>query len=72
MFMECVSRFIFCRSVLSIFCPPEDDEQYLPVCLPHLPSSVSPRSEVVQSAIIQLADHLKVADCFQFDDKEAR
>jgi len=58
--------------VLSVFCPPEDDEQYLPVCLPHLPSSVSARSEVVQSAIIQLANHLKVADCFQFDDKEAR
>ncbi|KAG6773509.1 hypothetical protein POTOM_020791 [Populus tomentosa] len=67
-----ILRFIFCRSVLSVFCPPEDDEQYLPVCLPHLPSSVSARSEVVQSAIIQLANHLKVADCFQFDDKEAR
>ncbi|KAJ6775079.1 PROTEIN SCAI [Salix purpurea] len=25
-----ILRFIFCRSVLSIFCPPEDDEQYLP------------------------------------------
>ncbi|KAG6775365.1 hypothetical protein POTOM_018813 [Populus tomentosa] len=67
-----ILRFIFCRSVLSVFCSPEDDEQYLPVCLPHLPSSVSARSEVVRSAIIQLANHLKVADCFQFDDKEAR
>ncbi|KAJ6737238.1 PROTEIN SCAI [Salix viminalis] len=67
-----ILRFIFCRSVLSIFCPPEDDDQYLPICLPHLPSSVSARSEVVQSAIIQLANHLKVADCFQFDGKEAR
>ncbi|KAJ6397896.1 hypothetical protein OIU77_018830 [Salix suchowensis] len=67
-----ILRFIFCRSVLSIFCPPEDDEQYLPICLPHLPSSVSARSEAVQSAIIQLANHLKVADCFQFDGKEAR
>ncbi|KAB5556475.1 hypothetical protein DKX38_007384 [Salix brachista] len=65
-------RRLILRSVLSIFCPPEDDEQYLPICLPHLPSSVSARSEVVQSAIIQLANHLKVADCFQFDGKEAR
>lgn len=62
-----ILRFIFCRSVLSVFCPLEDD-QYLPICLPHLPNSVSARSEVVQSAVIRLANHLKVADCFQFDD----
>ncbi|XP_034907305.1 uncharacterized protein [Populus alba] len=62
-----ILRFIFCRSVLSVFCPRED-EQYLPICLPHLPNSVSARSEVVQSAVIRLANHLKVADCFQFDD----
>ncbi|XP_061950093.1 uncharacterized protein LOC133673362 isoform X2 [Populus nigra] len=63
-----ILRFIFCRSVLSVFCPLED-EQYLPICLPHLPNSVSARSEVVQSAVFQLANHLKVADCFQFDDR---
>ncbi|KAJ6419398.1 hypothetical protein OIU84_029496 [Salix udensis] len=62
-----ILRFIFCRSVLSAFCPLED-EQYLPVCLPHLPNSVSARCEAVQSAVIRLANHLKVADCFQFDD----
>ncbi|XP_011022829.1 PREDICTED: protein SCAI homolog isoform X2 [Populus euphratica] len=62
-----ILRFIFCRSVLSFFCPLED-EQYLPICLPHLPNSVSARSEVVQSAVFRLANHLKVADCFQFDD----
>ncbi|CAK7354598.1 unnamed protein product [Dovyalis caffra] len=59
-------RRLILRSVLSVFCPPEDDEQYLPVCLPSLPSSVSARSEVVQSAVIRLANHLKVTDCFQF------
>ncbi|XP_052310485.1 uncharacterized protein LOC7490196 isoform X2 [Populus trichocarpa] len=63
-----ILRFIFCRSVLSVFCPLED-EQYLPICLPHLPNSVSARSEVVQSAVFRLANHLKVADCFQFDDR---
>ncbi|KAL6222882.1 hypothetical protein ACLB2K_006272 [Fragaria x ananassa] len=63
-----ILRFIFCRAVLSLFCPPEDSEQYLPVCLPFLPSSVSPDSEVVQSCISRLAKHLRVDDCFNFDD----
>ncbi|GLT33717.1 hypothetical protein SLA2020_082810 [Shorea laevis] len=63
-----IIRFIFCRSVLSGFCPPDDYEQCMPVCLPQLPNSVSPRSELVQSAVIQLAKHLGAADCFHFAD----
>ncbi|KAK9285261.1 hypothetical protein L1049_024451 [Liquidambar formosana] len=63
-----ILRFIFCRSVLSLFCPPEDSDEYLPVCLPHLPSSVSPNSEAVQSTVIRLANHLRVADCFHFNN----
>ncbi|KAF2292973.1 hypothetical protein GH714_034439 [Hevea brasiliensis] len=63
-----IIRFIFCHSVLSCFCPQRDNEQYLPVCLPHLPSSVSPSSEVVRSAVLRLSNHLKVADYFHFDD----
>lgn len=63
-----ILRFILCRSVLYFFCPPEDSEQCLPTCLPSLPDSVSPESEVVQAAVFQLAKHLRVADCFQFDD----
>ncbi|KAK6237952.1 hypothetical protein QUC31_003421 [Theobroma cacao] len=63
-----IVRFIFCRAVLSAFCPPEGSDQYLPVCLPQLPNSLSPKSNVVQSAVSHLADHLKVADCFHFDN----
>ncbi|KAF2283946.1 hypothetical protein GH714_017497 [Hevea brasiliensis] len=63
-----ILRFIFCRSVLSTFCPPRDTEQYLPVCLPHLPSSVSPSSEVVRLAVLRLSNHLNVSDYFHFDD----
>ncbi|XP_050205378.1 uncharacterized protein LOC126655301 [Mercurialis annua] len=63
-----ILRFVFCRSVLSLFCKSKDSEQYLPVCLPHLPNSVSPSAQVVQSAVIRLANHLKVADFFHFDD----
>ncbi|KAG6717482.1 hypothetical protein I3842_04G102200 [Carya illinoinensis] len=63
-----ILRFIFCQSVLLLFCPSEDSDQYLPACLPHLPSSVSPNSEVVRSSVIRLAKHFRVADYFHFDD----
>ncbi|GMY11402.1 protein SCAI [Fagus crenata] len=63
-----ILRFIFCRSVLSFFWPPEDSDQCLPICLPHLPDSVSPRSEIVQSSVLRLAKHFTVADCFHFND----
>ncbi|XVF61561.1 hypothetical protein PTKIN_Ptkin08bG0139800 [Pterospermum kingtungense] len=63
-----IVRFIFCRAVLSAFCPPEEGDQCLPVCLPQLPNSLSPKSDVVQSSVSELAYHLKVADYFHFDD----
>ncbi|KAG4169452.1 hypothetical protein ERO13_A12G083600v2 [Gossypium hirsutum] len=63
-----IIRFIFCRAVLSAFCPPEESEQYVPVCLPQLPNSLSPKAEVVQSSVSQLANHLNVADGFHFDN----
>ncbi|XP_022751105.1 protein SCAI-like isoform X2 [Durio zibethinus] len=63
-----IVRFVFCRAVLSAFCPPEGSDQCLPLCLPQLPNSLSPKSDVVQSSVSQLADHLKVADCFHFEN----
>ncbi|KAG5029665.1 hypothetical protein JHK87_013179 [Glycine soja] len=63
-----ILRFIFCRSVISFFCPPEESELYLPLCLPHLPSSVAPTSEAVRSAVVQLAMHFDVADSFHFTE----
>ncbi|KAI4345273.1 hypothetical protein L6164_012410 [Bauhinia variegata] len=63
-----IIRFIFCRSVISFFCPAEESEQYVPVCLPHLPTSVAPNSEAVRSAVVQLAKHFDVADSFHFTD----
>ncbi|KAK8673832.1 hypothetical protein V6N13_112142 [Hibiscus sabdariffa] len=63
-----IIRFIFCRAVLYAFCPPEESDQYLPVCLPQLPTSLSPKADAVQSSVSQLATHLKVADCFHLDD----
>lgn len=61
-----ILRFIFCRAVLTLFCLREKGDQYLPICIPELPSSVSANSRAVQPAITQLANHLKVTDCFRF------
>ncbi|XP_012492116.1 uncharacterized protein LOC105804171 [Gossypium raimondii] len=63
-----IVRFIFCRAVLSAIWPPEGSDQYLPLCLPQLPNSLSPKSDVVQSCVSQLADHLKVSNYFHFGD----
>ncbi|KAM1268047.1 hypothetical protein ACFX2I_000396 [Malus domestica] len=57
-------RRLILRAVLYFFCPPEDSEQHLPVCLPLLPNSVSADSEVVRSAVQRLAKHLSVSDLF--------
>ncbi|XP_024963883.1 protein SCAI isoform X1 [Cynara cardunculus var. scolymus] len=62
-----ILRFIFCRSVLTLFRRQGDNARYLPVCLPELPDSVSPHSEIVQSAVLRLAEHLKVSHYFGFD-----
>ncbi|KAJ4966052.1 hypothetical protein NE237_017901 [Protea cynaroides] len=59
-----ILRFIFCRSVLSLFCHTGDDEPYLPDCLPCLPDSLSSSSEAVQPSVLQLAQTLGVADYF--------
>ncbi|KAE8722362.1 histone H3.3-like [Hibiscus syriacus] len=63
-----IVRFIFCRAVLSAISQEEGSEQFLPLCLPQLPNSLSPKADAVQSSVIQLADHLKVSHCFHFAD----
>ncbi|KAF6170306.1 hypothetical protein GIB67_042996 [Kingdonia uniflora] len=62
-----ILRFIFCRSVLSFICPPEDSDQYMPHCLPPLPEFVSPNSEVTKSSVLRLAKSLGVVDSLRFD-----
>lgn len=63
-----ILRFIFCRSVIYFFCPPEESELNMPLCLPHLPTSVAPNSEAVRSLVVQLAMHFDVADSFHFSE----
>ncbi|KAK1370878.1 Cdk-activating kinase assembly factor MAT1, centre [Heracleum sosnowskyi] len=59
-----ILRFIFCRAVLTLFCPREDHEQHVPVCLPELPDSLGPDSGVVKAAVVRLANLLNVSKLF--------
>ncbi|KAK4264946.1 hypothetical protein QN277_026059 [Acacia crassicarpa] len=63
-----ILRFIFCRSAISFYCPPEESEQYMPLCLPHLPIPVAPGSVAVRTAVVQIATQFEVADSFHFSD----
>lgn len=60
-----ILRFIFCRAVLSLFSPSENDSRYLPDCLPDLPGSLSPASAATQSCVLQLAENFGVVHHFR-------
>lgn len=62
-----ILRFIFCRAALTLFSHHEEKDQYLPICVPHLPDSVAPTSKSVEATIARLANHLKVTECFEFN-----
>ncbi|RZS06334.1 hypothetical protein BHM03_00036976 [Ensete ventricosum] len=59
-------EFIFCKAVLALYAPTRHREEFLPDCLPHLPDTVNPESAISQSAVMQLADFLGVANQFVF------
>ncbi|CAL9180505.1 unnamed protein product [Musa hybrid cultivar] len=63
-----ILRFIFCRTVLSLFCSPSDSAVHLPECVPKLPESLSPESAVTQIHIHHLAERLGVSNHFHFLD----
>nr|XP_018675117.1 PREDICTED: protein SCAI homolog isoform X2 [Musa acuminata subsp. malaccensis] len=63
-----ILRFIFCRTVLSLFCSPSDSAVHLPECVPKLPKSLSPESAVTQIHIHHLAERLGVSNHFHFLD----
>lgn len=64
-----ILRFIFCRTVLSLFSPPFPGGQSLPECLPSLPEAVSPYSASTQSYILRLAESLGVASHFHLPEE---
>ncbi|CAN1829241.1 Protein SCAI [Linum perenne] len=61
-------RRLILRSVLMFFSPPDHTEECTPTCIPQLPSSVSPGSDIVRSAVLRLAGQLDVVECFRFDN----
>ncbi|KAJ8479968.1 hypothetical protein OPV22_023695 [Ensete ventricosum] len=63
-----ILRFIFCRTVLSLFCSSLDSAVHLPECIPKLPESLSPESAVTQTHIHHLAERLGVSNHFHFLD----
>ncbi|CAN6466885.1 unnamed protein product [Victoria cruziana] len=63
---QLILRFIFCRSVLSLFVLSHNNSQCLPTCLPRLPDRLSPSSAIIQSSIHRLANSLRVVTYFTF------
>ncbi|KAG9451423.1 hypothetical protein H6P81_011388 [Aristolochia fimbriata] len=61
-----ILRFIFCRCVISLFCPPSSGDQYLPDCLPSLPDSLAPNSTKVESCVFRLSKCLGITTLFHF------
>ncbi|KAI4387125.1 hypothetical protein MLD38_004979 [Melastoma candidum] len=60
-----ILRFIFCRSAVFFFCHGEGDEYDLPICLPDIPGSVSPNTQIMRSAIIRVANHFQVTQSYK-------
>ncbi|PKA66243.1 hypothetical protein AXF42_Ash006940 [Apostasia shenzhenica] len=57
-------RFIFCRAVLALYSSTCRQQSFLPSCIPDLPDSVSPESELCKSAVLQLANFFDSGRCF--------
>ncbi|KAI3905033.1 hypothetical protein MKX01_017279 [Papaver californicum] len=61
-------RFTFCRAVLALYAPTFNNKEFVPDCLPHLPDSVLPMTKASQTAILQIANTLGVANQFKFTE----
>ncbi|CAH9085455.1 unnamed protein product [Cuscuta epithymum] len=61
-------RFIFCRAVLALNASSFNKTEFLPVCIPPLPDSVSPTSPTCQSTIWQLAEIFASTNKFIFSE----
>ncbi|KAG0484897.1 hypothetical protein HPP92_008976 [Vanilla planifolia] len=61
-------RFVFCRAVLALYTPTFHQEEFLPVCHPGLPDSVSPTSAFSESAVLGFATFLGVRKHFTFSE----
>ncbi|XP_068650897.1 uncharacterized protein [Aristolochia californica] len=65
-------RFLFCRAVLALYAPTSGKSEFLPECIPLLPNSLLPSSEISQSAIWQLANVFSGTNHFVFSVEESQ
>ncbi|XP_057453753.1 uncharacterized protein LOC130745481 isoform X1 [Lotus japonicus] len=61
-------RFIFCQEVLARYAPVYNKKEFLPTCVPSLPSPVLPVSHSYQSVIQQLASIFGATKYFIFSE----
>ncbi|KAL5072489.1 hypothetical protein RYX36_011473 [Vicia faba] len=61
-------RFIFCQTVLTLYAPVYNQNEFLPTCLPSLPTLVMPPSYTYQSVILHLTSIFSATKHFIFSE----
>jgi hypothetical protein len=61
-------RFIFCRAVLALFKPNSQNDEFTPTCVPSLPESINPGTQICHSALRRLATFFGATDQFDLSD----
>lgn len=61
-------RFIFCRTVLTLYAPTFNKKEFLPECMPCLPEAVLPLAATSQAAILRIANLFGATNSFIFSE----
>lgn len=61
-------RFIFCRTVLALYAPTLGKKEYVPRCVPSLPSIIDPTTATSQSVVMKIANILGASRSFVFSE----
>lgn len=63
-----ILRFLFCRTVLTLYAPTFNKKELLPECMPCLPEAVLPLAATSQTAILQIANLFGATNSFIFSE----
>ncbi|MED6186154.1 hypothetical protein PIB30_064085 [Stylosanthes scabra] len=63
-------RFMFCEAVLTSYAPARDKSEFLPTCVPSLPTPVLPSNNSYQNVILQLAGIFGASKYFVFSEDD--
>lgn len=63
-FLSMLSRFLFCRAVLTLYKPTFNKKEFLPECMPLLPDSLLPTSTICRTTVLQMAHIFGATDRF--------